>query len=555
MNPRSAARYDTPSQVFHWLTAVIVVIAFVLGPEGFGRLMHQGVDPATRSDIVWHETLGVTVFGLTALRLAWVVMRPAPVQVEIAAWMRGAARAVQFVLWALLLLLPAVFTFAVDRWVAGRQTALLTARAVPYRPAPKPWRDGLATAFCLLVAALLLAMMFSEAANGWWGGVLLQLQQFGPVVVAFVLLAQAIDSQRRVKIVMVVLGLCTAVLAVHGIEQKQLGIGWTGVGLIQEDGRIQYLGIFNDPNDLGMLFVAVLPMTLWILPWQFAFFIPAVFLVVMWVVLFARVENSPAAANLKDLDTGDETPEEKAAAPTLGFVLRKVFIRREPWLIAFSSMCIGMVRNSVDHWYPRYLDGVFGVKILSSFAPSFFASIAMPVAAILGGLAAGNASDRLFGSRRAPVIFFAFLGQALCLVLLRASLREAWAACLVLVAISFFVQSAHSLVGGAASMDFGGRKAVATAAGLFDGAQYLAGAIVSQVMGRLLDRYKVAGLPGAEFEVWPLMPLVFAVLGAIIISRLWHALPGRSAHGAATAPRPSSAPGYLPPSLASGQKR
>lgn len=115
-----------------------------------------------------------------------------------------------------------------------------------------------------LVPALLLAMMFSEAANGWWGGVLLQLQQFGPVVVAFVLLAQAIDSQRRVKIVMVVLGLCTAVLAVHGIEQKQLGIGWTGVGLIQEDGRIQYLGIFNDPNDLGMLFVAVLPMTLYL---------------------------------------------------------------------------------------------------------------------------------------------------------------------------------------------------------------------------------------------------------------------------------------------------
>ena len=60
---------------------------------------------------------------------------------------------------ALLLLVPAVFTFAVDRWVAGRQTALLTARAVPYRPAPKAWRDGLATAFCAVVAALVLAMM------------------------------------------------------------------------------------------------------------------------------------------------------------------------------------------------------------------------------------------------------------------------------------------------------------------------------------------------------------------------------------------------------------
>ncbi|MBP6899908.1 MAG: putative 2-aminoethylphosphonate ABC transporter permease subunit [Burkholderiaceae bacterium] len=72
---------------------------------------------------------------------------------------------------ALLLLAPAVLTFAVDRWVAGRQTALLTARAVPYRPARKPWRDALATLYCALIAALVLAMMgmavFASFASFW----------------------------------------------------------------------------------------------------------------------------------------------------------------------------------------------------------------------------------------------------------------------------------------------------------------------------------------------------------------------------------------------------
>ncbi len=72
---------------------------------------------------------------------------------------------------ALLLLAPAVFTFAVDRWVAGRQTALLTARAVPYRPARKAWRDGLAMAYCLVMASLVLAMMgmavFASFAKFW----------------------------------------------------------------------------------------------------------------------------------------------------------------------------------------------------------------------------------------------------------------------------------------------------------------------------------------------------------------------------------------------------
>jgi cytochrome b561 len=39
--------------------------------------MRDGLDPATRWDIVWHESLGVSVFVLTLLRLVWVALRPA----------------------------------------------------------------------------------------------------------------------------------------------------------------------------------------------------------------------------------------------------------------------------------------------------------------------------------------------------------------------------------------------------------------------------------------------------------------------------------------------
>jgi iron(III) transport system permease protein len=60
---------------------------------------------------------------------------------------------------AILLLLPAVFTFAVDHHVSKRQTAMLTARAVPYSPVPSPLHDRLLLAFCLLIAGLVLAML------------------------------------------------------------------------------------------------------------------------------------------------------------------------------------------------------------------------------------------------------------------------------------------------------------------------------------------------------------------------------------------------------------
>ncbi|MGI9134173.1 MAG: cytochrome b [Rhodoferax sp.] len=99
-------RYDTLSRAFHWLTAVLVAIAFVLGPEGFGHLMRQGVDPASRSAIVWHESLGVLVFGLTLLRLLWLAWRPAAPQFALTAWMHWASQLVRVALWVLLLALP-----------------------------------------------------------------------------------------------------------------------------------------------------------------------------------------------------------------------------------------------------------------------------------------------------------------------------------------------------------------------------------------------------------------------------------------------------------------
>ncbi len=72
---------------------------------------------------------------------------------------------------ALLLLAPAVLTFAVDHWVSKKQTAMLTARAVPLAPKPAPLFDALMSLYCLLVCALILAMLgmavFASFASFW----------------------------------------------------------------------------------------------------------------------------------------------------------------------------------------------------------------------------------------------------------------------------------------------------------------------------------------------------------------------------------------------------
>jgi putative inorganic carbon (hco3(-)) transporter len=102
-------------------------------------------------------------------------------------------------------------------------------------------------------------MLVSHVFNGWIGGAIEQIGKFAPVVLAFAVFANGLDRRSRILTIMATFSLCAAVLAIHGIEQQQTGLGWTGIELSQGT-RIQYVGIFNDPNDLGLLFVSCIPM-------------------------------------------------------------------------------------------------------------------------------------------------------------------------------------------------------------------------------------------------------------------------------------------------------
>jgi iron(III) transport system permease protein len=72
---------------------------------------------------------------------------------------------------AILLLMPAVLTFGVDHIVQRKQTAMLTARAVPYAPRPSRGYDAAMTVYCSAIAVLMLAMLgmaiFASLATFW----------------------------------------------------------------------------------------------------------------------------------------------------------------------------------------------------------------------------------------------------------------------------------------------------------------------------------------------------------------------------------------------------
>ena len=294
--------------------------------------------------------------------------------------------------------------------------------------------------------------------------------------------------------------------------------------------RGTFAGIFGVLIRLGLLLAfSGVPLLASTLGLRWAYWLPGLLVGVFFVLNWFFMENSPKDAGFDELDTGDASSDEGGARPSLVFLLKKIFASRAAWTIALASMMIGMVRRSTtDSWNSKYFKDVYETLHggdIATWLPWQSTAWGIALLGIAGGFAFGIASDRKFGGRRAPVIVFGFAGMAVVLALFGLADRlqlGPWPAVISISCLSFFVNGAHGMIGGAASMDFGGKKAAATAAGLFDGMQYLAAAFVGPGMGWVLDTW--------GWKAWQWWPIPFALVGAAIMSTLWNVVPGRRGH-------------------------
>lgn len=87
--------------------------------------------------------------------------------------------------------------------------------------------------------------------------------------------------------------------------------------------------------------------------------------------------------------------------------------------------------------------------------------------------------------------------------------------------ITLCVLGSHGMLSGTATMDFGGRKAAGTAAGMIDGFVYLGTAIQSLSLGYITTR---------DWAWWPPFMLPFAIIGFLLCLKIWNARAGKPAH-------------------------
>src|SRR5450631_2364541 len=126
MESRTITHYSAPAQLLHWLTAILVLVAFVYGPGGSEERVYSA---ARDFDRQLHETLGLCVLTLSAIRLLWRAFDKRPATAPVAWWMRLAAGTVQVVLYALLFAVP--LTAISGAWLEGHALTLLGHVTVP----------------------------------------------------------------------------------------------------------------------------------------------------------------------------------------------------------------------------------------------------------------------------------------------------------------------------------------------------------------------------------------------------------------------------------------
>lgn len=110
--------YTRTAISLHWLTLVLIACGFTLAVY----MVDLPESPQQLKYFSWHKWIGVTVFLLALVRLAWRLTHPAPVPPAIMPeWQQRAATAMHALLYLLILVIP------LTGWLYSSATGVPTA--------------------------------------------------------------------------------------------------------------------------------------------------------------------------------------------------------------------------------------------------------------------------------------------------------------------------------------------------------------------------------------------------------------------------------------------
>lgn len=250
------------------------------------------------------------------------------------------------------------------------------------------------------------------------------------------------------------------------------------------------------------------------------FYIPAILMAFWAFIDLVVIKDTPDEAGFANFETHDASHDDHRAAHEVSYLelMKRIFSSKIIWTIGIIELTSGVLRNGILQWYKIYAKETGnGVEhIVHNWG--FWGC----VTGIAGGFLAGQISDKLFQSRRAPAVGILELSMLVAVVMMIVAVSsQPLIMGIAAVSIMMSVIGVHSIMSGTATADFGGRKAAATATGVADAFAYVGSAIQSFALGKITTNF--------GWNYWPMFLLPFTVIGFIFARRIWYMVPAATA--------------------------
>ncbi|WP_394843298.1 MFS transporter [Pendulispora brunnea] len=204
--------------------------------------------------------------------------------------------------------------------------------------------------------------------------------------------------------------------------------------------------------------------------WRSAFWVPAVWMALVGLVVLWRLPDSPQAG-----------PPAEGAEKARAHVERRI----EIWYLGFIYFGFKLIRYSLLFWLPFYLQRQLGY----SAGQAGYLSISFELGGVCGTVASGIVFDRM-GARQRAVLFAMTFGLALSLVLY--TQVAAWGAVAnfaAMAAVGFMLFGPDALISGAMAQELGGAEGAGSASGIINGIGSLGAIAQGTVTAVVATRY------------------------------------------------------------------
>ena len=144
--------------------------------------------------------------------------------------------------------------------------------------------------------------------------------------------------------------------------------------------------------------------------WRWCFYVPAALALAVAVFCFFKVKDSPTEAGVEELEIeSKEVKREMKSSVTTRDRMRLVFTNKVIWMVAIANFFVYIIRFGFLDWGPTFLKQFKGIPV----SKGGLMIIAFELAAVVGTIFAGWATDKWFKGRGVRTCVFCMLFAAL----------------------------------------------------------------------------------------------------------------------------------------------